>query len=90
MRRYPDFSFKTGSGIILISSENFIICSKYSFSVLDCAIISAVLFFQMELAKCRDKNFSGLPVNFANFEGSSVEELVTITVFSGSNGAKLL
>ena len=53
-------------------------------------IISAVLFFQMELAKCRDKNFSGLPVNFANFEGSSVEELVTITVFSGSNGAKFL
>ena len=54
---------------------------------MDCAIISAVLFFQMELAKCRDRYFSGLPVYLANMDGRSVEELVTITVFSGSNGA---
>ena len=61
--------------------------SKYFASVLGCAMISAVLFFQMEFAKWSDRNFSGLPVNFASLEGSRVEELVTMTVFSGRSGA---
>ena len=50
-------------------------------------MISAVLFFQMELAKCSARYFSGLPVYLANFEGSNVDEFVTRTVFSGIAGA---
>ena len=53
-------------------------------------MISAVLFFQMELAKCSDRNFSGRPVYLAILEGKSVEELVTSTVFSGKSGANFL
>ena len=37
----------------------------------------------MELAKCIAKYFSGRPVYFANLDGNNVDELVTITVFSG-------
>ena len=73
-----------------ISPANFITSSKYLGSVFACAMISAVLFFQMELAKCSDRNFSGRPVYLAILEGKSVEELVTSTVFSGKSGANFL
>ena len=38
---------------------------------------SVMLFFQMELAKCSDRYFSGRPVYLAKVLGSSVEEFVT-------------
>ena len=60
---------------------------KYSSSVFGCTITSAVLFFQIELAKCKAKNLSGLPVYLASLLGSIVEELVTTIVFSGRRGA---
>ena len=51
---------------------------------------SAVLFFQMEFAKCSDRYFSGRPVYLAKVLGSSVEEFVTTTVFCGRTGASFL
>lgn len=53
-------------------------------------MISAVLFFQMEFAKCSARYRSDRPVYFANFEGSSEDEFVTRIVFSGSAGASFL
>ena len=64
--------------------------SKYRCSVWAWAMTSVMLFFQMELAKWRDRNFSGLPVALANLEGSRVEELVTSTVLAGSSPASFL
>lgn len=49
-----------------------------------------MLFFQMELAKCSDRYFSGRPVYLAKVLGSSVEELVTTTVFVGVPGELLV
>ena len=86
LSRYPLFSFLTGSPIIRMSLANCITSLKYFSSVCACVIISAVLFFHIELAKCNDKYLSGLPVYFANIDGRSVDELVTITVFSGRSG----
>ena len=43
---------------------------------------SAVLFFQIVFAKCKDRYFSGLPVYSANIDGKRVEELVTKIVSS--------
>ena len=60
--------------------------SKYLFSVVSCFMTSAVLFFQIELAKCKAKNLIGLPVYLESLLGSMVEELVTTIVFSGNNG----
>ena len=68
---------------------NSIISSKYFLSVPSCAITSAVFLIHIVFAKWSDKYFSGLPVYLANIDGNRVEELVTITVFSSNNGAKV-
>ena len=70
-----------------MSLANCITTSKIFGSVLLCAMISAMLFFQIEFAKCSDRYLSGRPVYLANFDGSRVEEFVTSTVFAGISGA---
>ncbi|CRH89511.1 Uncharacterised protein [Chlamydia trachomatis] len=47
-------------------------------------MISAVLFFQISLAKCKARNFFGRPVASANWLGNNVEEFVAKIVFSGA------
>ena len=66
---------------------NSIISSKTAASVPSCPMTSAVLFFQMEFAKCRATYLAGRPVFLANCPGKRVEELVATTVLSGSRGA---
>ena len=61
--------------------------SKTAGSVWAWPMISAVLFFQIEFAKCSDRYFLGRPVYLANWLGSSVDELVAMTVLAGSSGA---
>ena len=52
LSRYPDFSLRTGSGIMRICAANAMTASNAAGLVFGCAMISAVLFFQMEFAKC--------------------------------------
>ena len=89
LRRYPLFSLRTGSAIMRIWPANSTISSKWAGSVSDWPMTSAVLFFQMELAKCSDRYLSGRPVALANWLGRSVEEFVAMTVLAGSTGASL-
>src|SRR5699024_3321095 len=81
---YPGCSLYNGKGTIPIAFANSITSLKYFTSVPGCFIISAVLFFQISLAKCRAKNFSGRPVASANWLGNKVEEFVAKTVFAGA------
>ena len=87
LRRYPFFSLLTGRAIIRISLAKAITASNDSLEVLSWAITSAVLFFQIELAKCSERYLSGRPVCAAKVEGRSVEELVQSMVFAGISGA---
>ena len=85
--KYPDFSSLTGNGIMRIAFANSITSSKCSWLVSFCFIISAILFFHIELAKCIAKYLSGLSVYFASLDGNKVDEFVTTTVFSERSGA---
>ena len=75
---YLDITIYSG---IIITDEDLILL---------CFITSAVLFFQIELAKCKAKNLSGLFVYLASLLGNIVEEFVTRIVFSSRIEASFL